>query len=68
MKEEALMLLKLAAILFPPLAELIRSAIDGVEEDHPSRPLVDEVRDILPSEGEIYDAVKKLQDKRGPNS
>lgn len=65
MKEEALMLVKIAALLFPPLAELIRSAIDKIEQDHPNRPLVDEVRDILPSDGPIHDTLRDLRRKHG---
>lgn len=61
MKQEALFLLKLAAALFPPLARLIASALDKVEADHPDRPLVDEVREILPSDGPIHNAVRKLR-------
>lgn len=65
MKEHALSLLKIAALLFPPLARLIDSALSNVADDHPDRPLVDEVRAILPSTGPIHDAVKTLEDEGG---
>lgn len=63
MKQEALFLLKLAAALFPPLARLLGEVLDSVSQDHPDRELVDEVREILPSEGPIHDAVRTLRRK-----
>lgn len=62
MKSKALLLLKIAAELFPPLAAIIGEALSKVAQDHPDRQLVDEVREIL-DKNPIHDAVKTLEER-----
>ena len=53
--------LKIAMFLFPPLVRFISEAIDTVGSEHPDRPLADELREILPSEGASHKALRDLE-------
>lgn len=61
MKELALALIKGASILFPPLAELIASALDKLDPNDPRQPLADEVRAVLPERSETRKALDELE-------
>lgn len=64
MKENAFLLLKVAASLFPPLDKIIGEALSNIADNHPDRALVDEVREALPSLSPIDDAIKTVEQQR----
>lgn len=59
-KQLAFDALKIAMFLFPPLVRFISSAIDTVGEEHPDKPLADELRELLPSESESERVARQL--------
>lgn len=64
-KDVALGLLKIAAAVFPPLAEWLAGVIAGTPADSPHRSLADEVREILPANASIHAAVRELEKEHG---
>ncbi len=64
MKELAFKALEVAVAIFPPLARLLYDALSSVPSDHPDRPLVDEVLEILPAHASIHDAVAELEERQ----
>lgn len=58
----ALELLRTAAVVFPPLAALLRELVSKVPA---GEPLVDKVRAILPADGASADAVRELERRHG---
>lgn len=59
MKEIALGLIHAAAVIFPPLAELLAKALDNAPPEH--APLAKEVRDRLPERSETRKALDELE-------
>lgn len=60
-KDVALGLLKIAAAVFPPLAEWLASVIAGTPASSPHASLAEEVREILPADASIHAAVRELE-------
>lgn len=59
MKEWALRLLELAAVLYDPIADLLRAAVDNAPPEHAS--LADEVRARLPERSKTREALDALK-------
>lgn len=64
-KDAALGLLKIAATLFPPLAEWLAGVIAGTPASSPHASLAAEVREILPADASIHAAVRELEKEQG---
>lgn len=62
-REVALSLLKIALAIFPPLAALVTKALEGTSLSEDERPLADMVREILPVQAPIHQAVADLEKK-----
>jgi hypothetical protein len=60
MKELALQILKAAAVLYPPISDLIVYALDQLSDSDPQKPLADEVRAVLPEKSMSRRAVDEL--------
>lgn len=68
-KDAALTLVKVAAAIFPPLADLIGRALDSLMWDEPAetKALAEEVRAVLPARSETRKALDELDaEKSGP--